>query len=240
MRILAHRGLVSEFVPENTTKAFSDALAAGADVIETDIQVTADDVAVVFHDEDLFRLAGLKAQIRDLTFAELELIDIGHGKRVPALEQVLTAFPTEKFNFDIKTDAGVAPTVAVIEKLSAHDRILISSFSEARRKTTLALLSKPCRTSAGVSKVLKLYAASLLRSRYLFKKIASGSDALQIPTHKGLIRLDSPNFIAMAKRANLEVHFWTINTEKEMQRLAALGATGIVTDHCDVAVKALK
>ena len=60
VRILAHRGLVSEFVTENTIKAFTDAIAAGADVIETDIQVSKDSVALVFHDADLLRLAGIK------------------------------------------------------------------------------------------------------------------------------------------------------------------------------------
>ena len=240
MRILAHRGLESEFVPENTINAFADAIAAKADVIETDIQVTDDGVPVIFHDESLQRLANINRLVSEITAAELETIDIGHGKRIPTLEQALLAFSTTKFNLDIKTDAGVEPTVALIEKLQVHERVLISSFSEKRRMRAVSMLSKPTRTSAGVSKVLKLYFAYRFGLRKLFQQIASGSDALQIPTHKGLMRLDSPGFIAMAKSANLEVHYWTINDANEMKRLASVGATGIVTDHCDLAATTLR
>ncbi|MSZ40059.1 MAG: glycerophosphodiester phosphodiesterase, partial [Actinobacteria bacterium] len=63
VQILAHRGLESAFVPENTIKAFADALAAGADVIETDIQVSKDNVPLIFHDETLLRMAGIDSAI---------------------------------------------------------------------------------------------------------------------------------------------------------------------------------
>lgn len=240
MRILAHRGLESEFVPENTIKAFADAIAAEADVIETDIQVTADSVPVIFHDDSLSRMAGIDRLVSDCTLAELATIDIGSAKRIPSLEQALLAFPETKFNLDIKTDGAAEPTALVIEKLSAHSRVLISSFSEKRRLSVLAMLSRPTRTSAGVSKVLKLYLAHLLGMKKIFIRIAAGSDSLQIPTRKGILKLDSPSFIAMAHEANLEVHYWTINDSKEMLRLRSIGADGIVTDHCDLAVATLR
>lgn len=235
IQILAHRGLVSEFVPENTVKAFADALAAGADVIETDIQCSSDGVAMVFHDQDLIRLANIKKKIFELSAFELSQLDIGHGKRIPTLEQVLETFPNARFNLDIKSTGAIEPTVSAVEKHNAHNRVLISSFSESRRLRTLKLFTKPVRTSAGVSKVLKLYIASLVFPKEVFKFFAKASDALQIPVRRGFLRLDSPRFLAHAKFAKLEVHFWTVNDPAEMKRLAALGATGIVTDHCDIA-----
>ena len=83
-QVLAHRGLVSEFVPENTLKAFADALHAGADVIETDIQCTKDGVAIIFHDEDLIRLAGIPKKISESTWKEVSVVDIGYGKEFQA------------------------------------------------------------------------------------------------------------------------------------------------------------
>lgn len=240
VRILAHRGLVSEFVPENTLKAFTDAIAAGADVIETDVQATSDGVAVIFHDADLLRMAGIKRKISQVTWLELQGIEIGFGKRVIDLEQALLAFPKTRFNLDIKSDAALIPTVSVIEKLSAHSRVLISSFNESRRIRAVKLLSKPADTSAGVTKVLKLLVCSILGSQKLFNKIANGSTALQVPTHRGPFRLDSPSFMTMAKASGLEVHFWTINNSSEMRRLASLGADGIVTDRCDIAIATLR
>lgn len=235
IQILAHRGLVSEFVPENTIKAFADAIESGADVIETDIQASRDGVAMVFHDSDLRRLAKLNKKVFELSAAELMQLDIGHGKRIPTLQQALEAFPLARFNLDIKSDTAIVPTVQTVEQLMAHDRVLISSFSEARRLKVLNLLSKQVRTSAGVSRVLKLYFANLLLGRNVFKYLAKGSDVLQIPMRSGWLRLDSPKFIANAKFANLELHYWTINEPKQMLRLASLGATGIVTDKSDLA-----
>jgi glycerophosphoryl diester phosphodiesterase len=87
---------------------------------------------------------------------------------------------------------------------------------------------------------LKLYFASKFLSLEVFKRIAAGSDALQIPVQRGPIRLDSPRFVSFANSAGLELHYWTINEPKEMLRLASIGASGIVSDRCDVAKATLR
>jgi glycerophosphoryl diester phosphodiesterase len=240
IQILAHRGLVSEFVPENTLSAFADALAAGADIIETDIQASADGVAFIFHDENLKRLAKKDKRFSECSSQEILDTDIGFGKRIPTLEQALLAFPRVQFNLDLKSEAAIEPTIAVIEKLQAHSNVLISSFSEQRRLKALSLLSKPVRSSAGTAKVIKLYFASLFGLKSSFKNLARGSSALQLPIKKGLIRFDSPSFISNCKNSNLEIHFWTINSPITMKKLAALGADGIVTDYCDLAITTLR
>lgn len=240
VKILAHRGLVSEFVPENSLQAFADALATGADIIETDIQASKDGVAFIFHDETLERLTKINKKFSDCQSSEIMAAALGFGNPIPTLEQALEAFPDVQFNLDLKSDATILPTVAVIEKLQAHSRVLISSFSEKRRLTAFKLLSKPVRSSAGTSKVLKLYFASLFGLKALFKRIARGSTALQVPPRKGVIRFDSPRFILNSKSAGLEIHFWTINSTFQMKRLVKLGANGIVTDHADLAVATLR
>jgi len=86
-RILAHRGLVYEggkqVVDENTIDSFELALAAGADYLETDLQLTKDGIAVLFHDSDLFRLVGSKKSISSLTYSELEQIKLPFGGTIP-------------------------------------------------------------------------------------------------------------------------------------------------------------
>lgn len=87
--IAAHRGHSARF-PENTIAAFEGAVAAGADLIETDIQRARDGVFVCLHDPDLGRLAGNTAKVADLDAADLDAI---LGRRtaggVPRLSQVL-------------------------------------------------------------------------------------------------------------------------------------------------------
>lgn len=239
-QVLAHRGLVSEFVPENTIKAFADAIHSGADIIETDIQCSSDGVPIVFHDKDFFRMSGIRKKVSDLSWTEISLIDIGFGKRVPSLEQALLDFPNVKFNLDIKSDNAATPTAAVINKLNAASRILISSFKDSRRSKTVALVAGPIRTSAGSLRVLALWATALIGVTPLFRRFSKSINALQIPPKRFFLNLDSSRFISQAKSAGLELHYWTINDLSEIRRLRDLGADGVVTDYCDEVAKALK
>ncbi len=239
-QVLAHRGLVSEFVPENTLKAFADALHAGADVIETDIQCTKDGVAIIFHDDDLFRLAGIPKKISESTWKEVSVIDIGFGKRIPSLEQALVDFPTARFNLDIKTKLADAPVAEVVNRLQAQKRVLISSFSDLRSKRTCNLIEGVVRSSAGSWRVLGLWLSAALGATPLFAFLSRRVDALQIPVSQFGLRFDSKRFIHLALANKLEVHYWTINSIDQVRHLKTLGATGVVTDNCDVVIAALK
>jgi len=85
----AHRGLHGGDIPENSLSAFSAAIAQGMG-IECDVQRTADDGAVVFHDWDLDRLTGATGPARARTAAELSRIALGTGiDRIPTLRDLL-------------------------------------------------------------------------------------------------------------------------------------------------------
>ena len=89
---VAHRGYhdLNKAVWENTLSAFSRAIEAGF-AIECDVQLAADSVPVIFHDDDMARLTGIKGDVRERTSAELSLLAVGQtGDRVPTLKQLLT------------------------------------------------------------------------------------------------------------------------------------------------------
>lgn len=239
-QMLAHRGLASEFVPENTLKAFADALHAGADVIETDVQCTKDGVAIIFHDDDLVRMAGIPKKVSECSWKEISVLDIGFGKRIPTLEEALKDFPTARFNLDIKDKAAIASVAEVINRTKSQDRILISSFSDKRSLQTARLIKGAVRTSAGTLRVLGMWISCALGASPLFRSLGQKVQALQIPVSRYGIRLDSKKFIGMALENGLEVHYWTINDPAEAQRLIHLGASGIVTDRCDLMAAVLK
>jgi glycerophosphoryl diester phosphodiesterase len=84
---------------ENTMPAFEAAVAAGADAIELDIQLTRDDVPVVYHDRTLGKLTGSRRRVCDLTRDELDRFDFSkrrgpryYGVGVPSLDEVLDAY----------------------------------------------------------------------------------------------------------------------------------------------------
>ena len=243
VRVLAHRGLALDAqgkeLDENTLDSFERAVQVGADYIESDIQVTADGQAVLFHDDDLVRVAGIDAPIGSLSLSEVQAITLRHGACIPTLKSALEAFPNARFNLDFKVEGAMIPAAKVISELDAQERILVASFSEARRLAASRLLPKSV-SSAGSTRVLGAYLGVLLGLRSLSAWATKPVQVLQIPVGSGPIHFDNRRFIAAMKLANTEVHFWTINEPDEMVRLAGLGASGIVTDRADLALATLR
>jgi glycerophosphoryl diester phosphodiesterase len=240
-RIFAHRGLVfqgeRQVVDENTINSFELALAAGADYLETDLQLTEDGVAVLFHDSDLSRLVGAKQSVSSLTLSELKQIRLPFGGTIPTLQEALEKFPTAKFNLDFKTRSTESPGMAVIKANGAYERVLVSSFSEASRVRALSHSPVLITSSAGSSKVLASYTLARLNMTKPLADSLADVQALQIPTRMYGIDFTHPRFVEAVLNQDKEIHYWTINDPAEMISLFALGAHGIVTDRCDIATK---
>lgn len=233
--LLAHRGLSMHRngIDENSIEAFRQAIAAGCTHLESDVHATLDGIAVLFHDDDLRRVAGSSQKISELTYAQLSEITLEFGSVVPTLEEVLLEFQGLRLNLDIKSTGAIAPTAEVINRTGSHDRVLVSSFSSRRRLQALSLMERPVATSASMREVLLL-----LASHYLFglgtRSIAKNIDALQIPPSQGPIKLSTKSFIKRLRSNGLEVHFWTINDPKLALELIERGATGVVSDRVDL------
>jgi len=138
-RVLAHRGLALE-APENTLLAFAHALALGVEHLETDVHASRDGVAMIAHDADLDRVAGIPGRVDERTAAELAALALGADQGMPTLAEALEAFPEARFNIDLKSAEAVAPTVDAVRQLRAEHRVLLTSFSERRRAAALRLL----------------------------------------------------------------------------------------------------
>ncbi|MCQ2385431.1 MAG: hypothetical protein MJ078_01970 [Clostridia bacterium] len=78
MKFTAHRG-ASLLAQENTLKSLTLGAERGAFAVECDLRVTADGVKVFFHDEDLFRLTGVRKKVSDVTFSEMKRCLGEHG-----------------------------------------------------------------------------------------------------------------------------------------------------------------
>ena len=153
--VLAHRGGSTK--TENTIETFIDAVSAGVFSIETDVRTTKDNVALLFHDSDLKRVANTDQQISETNFKDIEKIQLIGGGKILTLVQALTALPHARFNLDIKDAASVASAAAAIELTQSHNRVLVSSFSEKRRAQTIKLLIKPVATSASAQIVITVW-----------------------------------------------------------------------------------
>lgn len=108
---LAHRGLhdMSRDIVENSRASFVAAIDAGYGV-ELDIQASADDTPMVFHDKSLSRMTRDSGMVQELTASELRNIQlVAGGEAIPTLREILDLI------------AGRAPILMEIKSL-ADDR----------------------------------------------------------------------------------------------------------------------
>ena len=88
-RPIAHRGLWSETICENSLSAYENAAKHGYP-IEIDLYMTSDGEIVSFHDADLKRMTGADGKIYEKTFEELRRLSLGGGAdKIPTLDEVL-------------------------------------------------------------------------------------------------------------------------------------------------------
>ncbi|MBZ6372977.1 MAG: glycerophosphodiester phosphodiesterase [Microbacterium hominis] len=241
-RVLAHRGFVppdADGVVENTLAAFAAAHGAGAAYVESDCHVTSDGVVVLFHDDHLTRITGDPRPVADVRHAELSRIMADRGGLVTAAE-ALEAFPTLRFNLDVKAAAAALPLGRVIAPHA--DRVLVTSFSDSRRRTALEAAhragGRPA-TSAGQATIVWMLGAVASGSRALVRRALRGIDAVQVPERRGALRIVTPRLVRAAHVAGVEVHVWTVNDPAAMTRLLDLGVDGLVSDRADLALRAV-
>lgn len=227
----AHRGGAADG-DENTVAAFERAVRLGYRYLETDVQATADGVAVIFHDDDLRRLAGRPEQVSALHSRDLATIRVGGAQAVPTLDDVLAAWPQARFNLDVKAWAAVRPLVEAIRRTGVLERVLVASFSDRRLAAVRRELGPRLATSAGPFAVARLRAASAAGVGLL--GLTPGVPAAQVPVRVGPVPVVDAKLVAYAHRLGMQVHVWTIDDPAHMERLLDLGVDGIMTDRIEV------
>lgn len=243
VRIVAHRG-ASATHHENTLEAFLAAAEQGADGIELDVRISADEVLVVYHDAHL----ASGELIRDLASERLP-------DWVPTLGEALDVAGDLWMNVEIKNvpdepgyDAEHRISTAVAGLISARlamvepfdgpvagpadqrrtraDRVMISSFNvdsvEAIRRhdPTLPLALLVWGQANPVS--------------LIGRAEAHGFEAI----HPHDLLVDR-GFVERAKVAGLQVNVWTVDDPDRIVELAEMGVDGIITNDPSAAVSAL-
>jgi glycerophosphoryl diester phosphodiesterase len=225
---LAHRGGDGAGT-ENTLAAFHDAVALGFEVVETDLQVTADGVLVLFHDETLDRVTDAKGPVSAWTWSQLRRVRVGGREPIARFDDAVADFPEVRWNVDLKTDAGVVRLIERLEKPGdLADRVCVGSFDDRRLGAVRAALGERVCTSTGPRQVRALRIASYAGPAS--RLVPIDADCVQIPEVHGSTRLVDERLLAAARRAGLPVHVWTVNDPGDMHRLLDLGVDGLVTD----------
>lgn len=244
---MAHRGFSLDGL-ENSMTAFRAAVALGYRYLETDVHTTADGVVLLFHDAVLDRVTDGTGRIAELTADEVAKALIRGRESVPTFDQLVAAFPDTRLNLDVKDWGSVRSLAKAIEKHAAHDRVLVASFSDRRRRAVLRLLS--CRTAASagtaanaaflmVSPMLSVPGLRFFAKAFL-GRVLRDVDALQVPVRYRGLPVVTPGFVRRAHLLGLYVHVWTVNDPAEMHLLLDMGVDGLVSDRADLLKEVLE
>ena len=116
--LMAHRGN-RVACPENTLAAFRRALVDGADIIETDLHLTADGVFVCIHDATVDRTTNGHGPVAEMTLAQMKSLSASYGRaefqgeQVPTLAELSALLPEDiALALELKTDRFIDPLSA--------------------------------------------------------------------------------------------------------------------------------
>jgi glycerophosphoryl diester phosphodiesterase len=236
--ILGHRGYRARF-PENTFLAFREALGAGADGIECDLQKTADGRYVVIHDSTTERVTGVGREVSRSRLEDLQGLDFGKGESIPTLEELLPSLPVGAWlDLELKEETLVpADCERIASILQAHRarlRLMVSSFAPsllaAFRKMGFVVGWLVGEEAAGMG--ILGFAGSLLRLRPQYVNLPV--DMIGI-----LGRNRARLLFRILHRFGFSLLFWTVNSEADAAFLAP-HARIIVTDEVELLVRAIR
>lgn len=154
------------------------------------------------------------------------------------LEQLITSFPENRINVEIKQSgetgkAALKAVLLLLEKHDAFERVVLASFHEEIYAEFQAL------QKAGKVPETFMYSPATKPTVKFFVLRWTGLDAFftdkmcvfQVPMEQYGIKVATRGFVRAAHRHNLATHFWTINDREDMRRLIDIGADGIMTDY---------
>ncbi|THF76244.1 glycerophosphodiester phosphodiesterase [Cohnella fermenti] len=219
--IAAHRA-DSPDLPENSLPALVAAIEKDVQVAELDIQLTKDGVAVLSHDSDLRRMAGVSSRVVDLTYAELEQLSIGldpegNTVRIPSLAEVLaTAKGHIKLLLDLKpygtSDELAEEVVRLVKEAEIEQDVRIQSFD-----------------AASLSRIREID-PELKIGRILYFALGDLT-ALDVDFYTIEQVMLTEAFVNRAHKAGREVWVWTVNEKRDMREVLKFEIDGLITDY---------
>ena len=259
IEVQGHRGFRGLY-PENTLPAFEQAIIIGVDVLELDLQLTKDNVVVIYHDKAINNLCKdgvLNKDIRTLTLEEVKKYDCGSIKnerfplqkiipstKIPTLEE-LFQYIRNIDNKDIKVNIEIKTTENLVPSYNDEDVIIftgkvIDILEKYNMKNRTIIQTEDTRCVKAVQSMDKNIILSFI--------INAPSDVDMVKIGKELnVNIISPEFILLNKDIVEKLHKngfkvipWTINNVDELKKMIDMKIDGVITDYPDIVLKYLK
>ncbi len=228
MQVIGHRGAAG-LAYENTLPSVAAALQLGVDVVEVDVQLTADGVPVLFHDRRLDARTNGGGRIAEYTHTQLsEQVCTASGERIPTLAETCALIAVSGGDrtglmAEILTPAALT---AVLESVRSHDirSVYIASFFHS-------LLAEAKRLAPEFSTVA-IWEGELVDSAGYLRRIEADIAAVSGETFSDLQYEE-------LRRAGVPVFVWTVNQPAAIREFITTGVDGIISDYPDRVIAAL-
>ncbi len=224
MEVTAHRGASRDY-PENTMAAFKGAKKSGAGWIELDIQQCRDGQAIVIHDTNFKRTAGINKNTWEMDYKDIKKLDAGSffnkkfaGEKVPLLSEVIAFAKKNKIKLNIEI------------KPSGHEKEFekeVADIIEAEDFYNNCVVTSQVY---GVLENIKAY-NSRIQTVYVMSLAYGDINRLNAADHFSIEASSiTEKIVSDVHNAGKELYAWTVNTEESINRMIDLNVDNIITD----------
>jgi glycerophosphoryl diester phosphodiesterase len=231
--IFAHRGANQE-AAENTRAAFDRALTYPIDGMETDVQLSRDEMPVLWHDRYLGKLDFPDKHIDDFDFSQLQALNFSrhfsrdaHPEGIVSLQSYLDAYRSRtrllleiknrEWELSARHENKIRQTLGMVGA-SIDDRIMISSFNLGS-----LIYAQQCRPGFPLV--------------YNFEDDQTLADARQVLNHQPFLHglclpiatLDAA-MVQLLRGQGKSIAVYTCNSDAEIDQALALGVDILISD----------
>ncbi len=221
--VIAHRATMGH-APENTLMGIRQALDMRCDGVEVDVQLSADGVPVLFHDDELQRTTNATGPLANRTYAELQRLNAGEGEPVPSLRDALQLVNGQML---FVAELKISPHADVPALCDA----VLAEIDHAGALPWIWLWSFDAET------VIELSRRAPRGRRIAHLCIAPTPDIWQIAAEHQLDGISmhgsglTASNVAACRTHNMAAFVWTVNERADIRHCIELGVTGIVGDY---------
>jgi glycerophosphoryl diester phosphodiesterase len=222
---IAHRG-ASAYAQEGSQASVEQAARLGADMVEIDLRVTADDVPVIAHDSSLMRVFGVEGTVGELTLEELRAVTPPDRQPILTFDEML----------DLCASLGIGLYLDIKEVTPSAMMLVLTSLRK------LGMLKYSVFGSFRPDVVAEIKAlnpdapTSILYASVHVDPVALAASVNADFVHPCWERFDSPSsllagdWMKRVRAAGLGVVCWHEERPTEIAALNALGVDGICSD----------
>lgn len=226
--VVGHRGMYNE--KQNTLAAAHEAYKAGADAIECDIYLTADDQIVIMHDAQMDSTTTGTGNVEEMTLSEIQQYEVdagggGENRPIPSLEDFFREFKGKEVMHFVEIKSSDPAIVSALKDLIAEygvsDQVIVISFL----KDQLALVREQI---PGISVGYLVNSAQEYDAEQCLRTLAPINATLN-PSYEFVTNEQVQELAARG----ITVWPWTYPNDASFDAAYMTGINGITTDYAD-------